>query len=104
MKDNPRAPARAHECEILGQGSIGAGGTGGLGRAVSLAFQKEGAQVRVNSILPSIIDTEPNRQAMPKADFTKWPKPEQIARVILFLCSDDAEVVHGAAVPVYGNS
>jgi NAD(P)-dependent dehydrogenase (short-subunit alcohol dehydrogenase family) len=70
----------------------------------SLAAEVKGTGVRVNSILPSVIDTGPNRQAMPKADFTKWPKPDQIARVILFLCSDDAEVVHGAAVPVYGNS
>jgi len=70
----------------------------------SLAAEVKGTGVRVNSILPSIIDTKPNRQAMPKADFAKWPKPEDIARVILFLCSDDAKVVHGAAVPVYGNS
>ena len=41
---------------------------------------------------------------MPKADFAVWPKPEEIAQVILFLCSDAASVVHGAAVPVYGNS
>src|SRR6185295_7711199 len=75
-----------------------------LALMASLAAEVKGSGVRVNSILPSIIDTEPNRQAMPKADFTKWPKAEQIARVILFLCSDDAEVVHGAAVPVYGNS
>ena len=60
--------------------------------------------MRVNTILPSIIDTQANRQAMPKADFAKWPKPDEIARVILFLCSDDAKVVHGAAVPVYGES
>jgi NAD(P)-dependent dehydrogenase (short-subunit alcohol dehydrogenase family) len=40
---------------------------------------------------------------MPKADFAKWPKPEEIARVILFLCSDEARVIHGAALPVYGN-
>jgi NAD(P)-dependent dehydrogenase (short-subunit alcohol dehydrogenase family) len=60
--------------------------------------------VRVNSILPSIIDTEANRKAIPTADFAQWPKPEDIARVILFLCSDDARLIHGAAVPVYGNS
>jgi NAD(P)-dependent dehydrogenase (short-subunit alcohol dehydrogenase family) len=60
--------------------------------------------VRVNSILPSIIDTEPNRKAMPNADFSKWPKPEEIAQVILFLCSDEAKVVHGAAIPVYGQT
>jgi NAD(P)-dependent dehydrogenase (short-subunit alcohol dehydrogenase family) len=58
----------------------------------------------VNSILPSIIDTEANRRAMPEADFAIWPKPEDIARVILFLCSDDAKVIHGAAIPVYGDS
>ena len=66
----------------------------------SLAAEVTGTGVRVNSILPSIIDTEPNRKAMPKADFTKWPKAEDIARVILFLCSEDAKVIHGAAIPV----
>jgi NAD(P)-dependent dehydrogenase (short-subunit alcohol dehydrogenase family) len=70
----------------------------------SLAADLKGTGVRVNSILPSIIDTKANRAAMPDADFSKWPKPEEIARVILFLCSDDATVVHGAALPVYGNS
>jgi NAD(P)-dependent dehydrogenase (short-subunit alcohol dehydrogenase family) len=70
----------------------------------SLAAEVKGTGLRVNSILPSIIDTEPNRKAMPGADFAKWPKPEEIARVILFLCSDDGRVVHGAAVPVYGDS
>jgi NAD(P)-dependent dehydrogenase (short-subunit alcohol dehydrogenase family) len=70
----------------------------------SLAMDLKGSGVRVNSILPSIIDTEANRKAMPKADFAKWPKPEEIARVILFLCSDDARVIHGAAIPVYGDS
>ena len=70
----------------------------------SLAADLKGSGVRVNTILPSIIDTEANRKAMPKADFAKWPKPEDIARVILFLCSDDARVIHGAAIPVYGDS
>lgn len=70
----------------------------------SLAADLRGSGVRVNSVLPSIIDTEANRKAMPKADFAKWPKPEDIARVILFLCSEQAKVIHGAAVPVYGDS
>lgn len=69
-----------------------------------LAQDLKGTGVRVNSVLPSIIDTEPNRKAMPEADFSKWPKPEEIAQVILFLCSDQAKVVHGAAIPVYGES
>ena len=70
----------------------------------SLAADVKGTGVRVNTILPSIIDTEPNRKAMPKADFSRWPKPVEIARVILFLCSDEAKVIHGAAIPVYGDS
>jgi NAD(P)-dependent dehydrogenase (short-subunit alcohol dehydrogenase family) len=69
----------------------------------SRAADAKGTGVRVNSILPSIIDTAANRQAMPTADFASWPKPEEIARVILFLCSDAAAVIQGAAVPVYGN-
>ncbi|HEX3894471.1 MAG TPA: SDR family NAD(P)-dependent oxidoreductase [Terracidiphilus sp.] len=68
----------------------------------SLAADVLGHGVRVNTVLPSIIDTEANRKAMPGADFTKWPKPEEIARVILFLCSDDAKLIHGASIPVYG--
>ena len=67
-----------------------------------LAEDLRGSGVRANSVLPSIIDTPANRKAMPNADFTKWPKAEEIARVILFLCSDDARLIHGATIPVYG--
>jgi NAD(P)-dependent dehydrogenase (short-subunit alcohol dehydrogenase family) len=66
----------------------------------SLAVDLKGTGVRANSILPSIIDTEANRKAMPDADFAKWPKPRDIAQVILFLCSDDAKLIHGAAISV----
>jgi NAD(P)-dependent dehydrogenase (short-subunit alcohol dehydrogenase family) len=66
----------------------------------SLAEDLKATAVRVNSILPSIIDTEANRAAMPKADFSKWPKPGEIARVVLFLASDDAKLLRGAAVRV----
>jgi len=69
-----------------------------------LAADVKGTGVRVNTVLPSIIDTAVNRKAMPDADFAKWPKPEDIANVILFLCSDEAKVIHGAAIPVYGDS
>ncbi len=70
----------------------------------SLAADLRGTGVRINSILPSIIDTAANRQAMPQADFTAWPKPEDIARVVLFLLSDEARVIHGASIPVFGNA
>src|SRR6266436_4516905 len=70
----------------------------------SLAADLKGSEIRVNTILPSIIDTEANRKAMPKADLAKWPKPEDIARVILFMRSHDARVIHRATTPVYGDS
>ena len=70
----------------------------------SLAADLKGTGVRANSILPSIIDTDANRKAMPSADFAKWPKPEDIARVILFLCSDEGRLINGASVPVYGEA
>ena len=66
----------------------------------SLAADLKNSGVRANSILPSIIDTEANRAAMPDADYSKWPKPSEIAQVILFLCSDEAKLIQGAAIQV----
>ena len=96
--------AKAAFDHAAGASAYAASKAAALAMMDSLAAELEGTGVRVNSILPSIIDTEANRKAMPKADFAKWPKPEDIARVILFLCSDEAKVVHGAAIPVYGDS
>jgi NAD(P)-dependent dehydrogenase (short-subunit alcohol dehydrogenase family) len=58
--------------------------------------------VTVNAIMPSIIDTAANRQAMPQADYNRWPKAEEVARVVFFLASDDAKLISGASIPVYG--
>jgi NAD(P)-dependent dehydrogenase (short-subunit alcohol dehydrogenase family) len=96
--------SRAALDHAAGASAYAASKAAALAMMDSLAEDVRGTGVRVNTILPSIIDTEPNRKAMPKADFAKWPKPEEIARVILFLCSDDARVIHGAAIPVYGQS
>ena len=60
--------------------------------------------VRVNCILPSIIDTPANRAAMPGAAHHRWPKPSELAAVLSFLTSDDAALISGAAIPVYGRS
>jgi len=60
--------------------------------------------VTVNAILPSIIDTSTNRAAMPAADTSRWPTAEQVARVALFLASDDAGLISGASIPVYGRA
>ena len=77
---------------------------GALALFDSLAAEAKPYNINVNSILPSIIDTAANRKAMPGADFSKWPKPEEIAQVILFLCSEEGRVIHGAAIPVYGKT
>jgi NAD(P)-dependent dehydrogenase (short-subunit alcohol dehydrogenase family) len=58
--------------------------------------------VRLNAVLPSVIDTPGNRGAMPKADPLRWVPPESLARVVAFLLSDDARDISGAAIPVYG--
>jgi NAD(P)-dependent dehydrogenase (short-subunit alcohol dehydrogenase family) len=60
--------------------------------------------VRVNCILPSIIDTPANRAALPNAMHQLWPKPSELAGVLSFLVSDDAVLISGAAIPVYGRA
>src|SRR5207249_9518851 len=68
----------------------------------SLARELKSVNVRVNCVMPRIMDTPSNREAMPKANFSKWVKTDQVARVVRWLCSDDAAPITGAAVPVYG--
>jgi NAD(P)-dependent dehydrogenase (short-subunit alcohol dehydrogenase family) len=58
--------------------------------------------INVNCVLPTIIDNPANREQMPKADFAKWVSPEQMADVLIYLASEAASALHGAAVPVYG--
>jgi NAD(P)-dependent dehydrogenase (short-subunit alcohol dehydrogenase family) len=70
--------------------------------ALDAEYRKDG--IRVNAVLPSVIDTPFNRRSMPEADFDTWVHPDEIARVIAFLCSDDASVTSGAHVPVYGQA
>ena len=96
--------AKAAFDHFPGAGAYVASKAAAVAMVDSLAAEIKGSGVRVNSILPSIIDTEANRKAMPDANFAKWPKPADIARVILFLCSDDAKLIHGASIPVYGDS
>jgi NAD(P)-dependent dehydrogenase (short-subunit alcohol dehydrogenase family) len=60
--------------------------------------------ISVNCVMPAIIDTSQNRAAMPDADFAKWVTLEALADVILFLSSEGARAIHGAAIPVYGRS
>jgi NAD(P)-dependent dehydrogenase (short-subunit alcohol dehydrogenase family) len=70
----------------------------------TMAAELKHEGITVNCVLPGTIDTPQNRQAMPKADHDRWVPPEAIAEVILFLASEAAWPVSGAAVPVYGRS
>jgi NAD(P)-dependent dehydrogenase (short-subunit alcohol dehydrogenase family) len=70
----------------------------------SMSAELKERGVNVNCILPSVIDTAANRKSMPDADFGRWVRPEEIARVIAFLASAAAEPVHGVALPVQGLS
>ena len=70
----------------------------------SMAGEYKARGINVNCIVPGTIDTPQNREAMPKADFSTWVPPEDIANVIVFLLSDEARSVTGTAVPVYGRS
>ena len=80
------------------------------GKAALLAFvtaldaEYRADGVRCNAILPSVIDTPANREATPDADFSKWVQPQQIAKVIAHLISDDSAPISGAGIPVYGRA
>lgn len=67
----------------------------------SMALELKDHDIRVNGVMPSIADTEENRQAMPDADFSKWVTPEQIADTMAFLASDAASAISGQAVGIY---
>jgi len=71
-------------------------------KTVAVEYRDDG--VRCNAILPSVIDTPGNRASQPDADHSRWVPPAEIARVVLFLCSDDSRPVSGAAIPVYGRA
>jgi NAD(P)-dependent dehydrogenase (short-subunit alcohol dehydrogenase family) len=90
----------------LGSGSvaytIAKAGVGALTTALGAELASE--DILVNAVAPSIMDTPANRKAMPKADFTSWPKVEEVAATILFLASPENTVTRGAVVPVYGRA
>ncbi len=70
----------------------------------SAAVELAEHDIRVNAIVPSIIDTAVNRKSMPDADHSAWPKPHEISEVIKFLLSDASKLTTGTMIPVYGKS
>jgi NAD(P)-dependent dehydrogenase (short-subunit alcohol dehydrogenase family) len=83
-----------------GMGAYAAAKSGVARLTESLAEELAASGVRVNAILPSIIDTPANRRDMPKADYRTWVTPEAIAKVVVFLLSDQASAITGALIPV----
>ena len=70
----------------------------------SLAAEVMDSGINVNAIMPSIMDTPANRESMPDEEHDRWVPPEDVAKVICFLTSDDATIINGAAIPVYGRA
>jgi NAD(P)-dependent dehydrogenase (short-subunit alcohol dehydrogenase family) len=85
-----------------GKGAYAASKSGVARLTESLAEEVEARGITVNAVLPFTIDTPQNRLDMPKADFSKWTKPEAIAKVIFFLLSSESGAVTGALIPVPG--
>lgn len=84
-----------------GMGAYAASKAGVHRLTEALAAEWKG-KITVNAVLPSTIDTPANRASMPRADFGKWVRPQELAEVILFLASDAASAVTGALLPVNG--
>lgn len=85
-----------------GMGAYTASKAGVARMTEALAEELKDADIRVNAVLPSIIDTPGNRADMPDADFSRWVAPEKLADIIGFLLSPAASAVTGALLPVTG--
>ncbi len=86
----------------LGLGAYAASKSGVARLTESLAEELKSRDITVNAVLPTVIDTPPNREGMPDADFSKWVAPQALSDVIRFLLSDQAYAVTGALIPVVG--
>ncbi|WP_317929635.1 SDR family NAD(P)-dependent oxidoreductase [Halioxenophilus sp. WMMB6] len=86
----------------MGMGAYAASKAGVAKLTEALAQELKARNITVNALLPSIIDTKPNRDSMPDADVSTWVSPAALADVILFLLSKASEPVTGALIPVMG--
>lgn len=85
-----------------GMGAYAASKAAVLKLTEALAAENRHLGIRANAVLPSILDTPANREAMPDADFERWVAPQSLAEVIAFLLSPAARDIHGAGIPVTG--
>jgi NAD(P)-dependent dehydrogenase (short-subunit alcohol dehydrogenase family) len=87
-----------------GQAAFNIAKAGVVALTKSVANELRGTEITANALLPSVIDTPATREAMPYADYVDWPTPAEIAGVIAFMLSEEAAVMNGATVPVYGST
>jgi NAD(P)-dependent dehydrogenase (short-subunit alcohol dehydrogenase family) len=87
-----------------GMGAYAASKAGVVKLTEALADEVKDRGIRVNAVLPSILDTPGNRASMPNADFTRWVSPMAIAEAIAFLLSDQARDISGVSLPVAGRT
>jgi len=80
--------------------NVAKAGVVALTQSIAADYRRQG--ISANVLLPSIIDTPDNRAQMPDSDFGRWVKPEELAAMMLFLCSDEAASINGASIAVYG--
>lgn len=87
-----------------GQAAFNVAKAGVVALMKTLANELDGTTVTANAVMPSVIDTEDTRAALPYADYVRWPKPSDIASVLDFLASPASGVINGATIPVYGQT
>jgi NAD(P)-dependent dehydrogenase (short-subunit alcohol dehydrogenase family) len=87
-----------------GQAAYNIAKAGVLALAKSVASELLETATTCNALLPSVINTEATRTALPYADYVNWPQPEEIADVISFLASEQSKVINGAFIPVWGSA
>lgn len=87
-----------------GQAAYNIAKAGVVALAHSVAAELLDTETTCNALLPSVINTEATRAALPYSDYVKWPQPEEIAQVINFLASRESKVINGGAVPVWGSA
>ncbi len=87
-----------------GQAAFNAAKAGVMALGGTLAAELESTEVTASVLVPSVIDTPATRATLPYADYVDWPTPDEIAAVAEFLLSEEAAVMNGALVPVYGRT
>jgi NAD(P)-dependent dehydrogenase (short-subunit alcohol dehydrogenase family) len=85
-----------------GRGAYGISKAGVVTLTKIAAEEAKGTDITVNVIVPSVIVTEANVQSSPDADYSKWVKPEEVAELIMYLCSNEARSINGAVIEVKG--